>query len=70
MLHHNLLAAISEAERFLVQARQLEREAAALPMTAKTGWIPQDNPRLRGAVKRSSMDLTRSLSRLRQERPS
>ena len=58
----DLETAIKEAERFLARARELSRAAKK---TEDTGWLCS-NPKEQGAVRRSSLDLSRALADLRR----
>jgi hypothetical protein len=60
----NLQSAIEEAERFVKKAKQLEKTFDAGGRTAGTIY---GFPAEQGAVKRASMDLTRSLAKLRNQ---
>ena len=56
---YRLQTSISEAKRFLERAEKLERRWDS---AGREYWLPKEQ----GAVKRSSMDLTRSLADLRR----
>lgn len=61
-----LNAAIAEAERFLAKAKEL-KEAEEAHERKDVRWAgPICGSSLSGAVKRSSMDLSRALSEMRQ----
>lgn len=65
-----LAVAIQEAERFLDRAKALRsaHQARLDPVRKLAAPAPQglyDHPIEQGAVRRASMDLTRSLARLR-----
>lgn len=60
-----LQAAIDEAERFLERARALEL-AASVQITDEPDGVIWNQPKYSGAVRRASMDLTRSLADLRR----
>lgn len=59
MYDKKLKAAISEAERFLERAKELSKTSVS-----SNGYFY--GSKLTGAVKRSSMDLTRALADLRK----
>lgn len=58
----DLEAAIKEAERFLTRARDLRRAAQRTEDTRSL----YSNPKEQGAVRRSSLDLSRALADLRR----
>ena len=59
-----LQAAITEAERFLDLARELQAESQPASQHHSGPWITAG--RLSGATRRASMDLTRALADLRR----
>ena len=68
----NLKTAVQEAKRFIERSEALEAAHAhhieTYPRAANEGYIATYLPKERGAVTRSSLDLTRALATLRQER--
>ena len=58
---NNLKEAIEEAKRFIERTEQLQLAARLNENSTYIGGYPTEQ----GAVKRASMDLTRSLSKLR-----
>jgi len=64
MKRENLSMAIQEAERFLKRAQDLMDASENEKYRYETLY---SNPIEQGAVRRSSMDLTRALSRLRNK---
>lgn len=58
MKSENIVEAIEEAERFITRAKKLLAKRAGKSYV----W---SNPKESGAVRRSSMDLTRSLANMR-----
>ncbi len=60
MNHNTLQAAITEAERFLALAKELQAQSA------HTDWIYVQGTAASGATRRASMDLTRALADLRR----
>lgn len=58
----DLETAIKEAERFLTRARELRRAA----QRAEDTHSLYSNPKEQGAVRRSSLDLSRALADLRR----
>lgn len=67
-----ILEAKAEAERFLARVRDLDKEDPLhLPGRGKeASWRPDTNwgAHVNGAVKRASLDLSKALSRMRNER--
>lgn len=71
-----ILEAKAEAERFLARVRELEVEDPLVCPTQpaknpeKNYWHPDTNwgAHINGAVKRASLDLSKALSRMRNER--
>jgi hypothetical protein len=60
---------IEEAERFLKKAKELRDLMEDGKRKMESGdkyYYPSDNPKESGAVRRASMDLTRSLADLRR----
>jgi hypothetical protein len=71
MQHQTLSKAVAEAERFLKAARKLQSVTKPEPvdvLSRTLSVVSYDHPVERGAVMRSSMDLTRALADLRQGR--
>jgi hypothetical protein len=68
MRYKNLCTAIEEAERFLKRARRSKAAAVlSTPDNEKiTPWMTLNSPVDDAATKRSSMDLTRALAKLRK----
>jgi hypothetical protein len=70
MRYKNLCTAIEEAERFLKRAKR--SKAAAVLFTPEPSipniepWLALNSPVDDAATKRSSMDLTRALAKLRK----
>lgn len=71
MNYSTLISAIDETERFLKRAKLLAKYHKNIS-TNETVKVPReamyDNPKEQGAVRRSSMDLTRVLADLRRGR--
>jgi len=70
----SLKDAISEAERFLKRARDLEKADRKIRTSGTSknqfnpNWVLTLNAKDQAAARRSSMDLTRALARLRRGR--
>lgn len=66
MNREKLKIAIQEAERFLERAKALP-DPVPYPIDGPMAGLYQDNfPKEQGAIKRSSLDLSRALSDLRK----
>lgn len=65
MIAKNVYEAKKEAERFLKRVADLEKSQGVF--TKMGGGQETQSSKETGAVKRSSMDLTRSLSKMRNE---
>lgn len=76
MKRDNILDAVVEAQNFVDRARELlqawdaEGARIAAANAANQYAFPGTFPRESGALKRASMDLTRQLAKMRQERQS
>ncbi len=67
MTKHDIEAAVMEARRFLERANEMlrlmqEYEAEKGNNAPESGWWPMES----GALKRASLDLTRSLAKMRR----
>lgn len=67
MTKHDIEAAVMEARRFLERANEMlrlmqEYEAEKGNKSPESGWWPMES----GALKRASLDLTRSLAKMRR----
>lgn len=74
MTRSDLLAAVAEAQRFVDRARMLllsKPESFQLDTNeyAPEPWNGSGSPKLSGAVKRASLDLTRALAAMRRRTP-
>ena len=65
MTKEKIMAALAEAERFIERAN-IALEAANLKGDKWNSW---EIPKERGALRRASMDLTRSLAEMRKREP-
>jgi len=63
MKTENLKEAIAEAKRFLKRAEDLNKK-----VSKESAYIYGGYPKESGSVKRASMDLTRSLAKLRNDK--
>lgn len=74
MKRDNILDAVVEAQNFVDRARELlkawDEEGARVSAATAAGRYayPSTPPKESAAVKRASMDLTRQLAKMRQER--
>lgn len=67
MKYENILAAASEARRFLKAVDQLVAECVTAELKRPTGTVyVNHHPKQSGSVRRASMDLTRSLAEMRR----
>lgn len=64
MKTENLKEAIEEAKRFLKRAEDLNKKVSKKESAYIYGGYPKES----GSVKRASMDLTRSLAKLRNDK--